>query len=73
MTKKSKDHKAKRDHHDAGKSSQGEGSHSASSHTQKDLGASLTGGSKSKNGCFPKLVMLLLPFVVAGSYLYLSS
>jgi hypothetical protein len=29
--------------------------------------------SKSKDGCFPKLSMLLLPFVAAGAYFFLRS
>ena len=33
----------------------------------------MNGGSKSKNGCFPKVFMLLLPFIAVGSYLFLRS
>lgn len=28
----------------------------------------LTGGTKSKSGCLPKLFMILLPFTAAGAY-----
>jgi hypothetical protein len=31
----------------------------------------LTEGNKSKNGCFPKLLMLLLPCMAVGAYLFL--
>ena len=30
------------------------------------------GGKKSKDGCFPKLFMLVLPFVAAAAYLFLK-
>jgi hypothetical protein len=30
-------------------------------------------GSKSKDGCLPKLFMLLLPFIAVGTYLFLKS
>jgi hypothetical protein len=33
----------------------------------------MAGGNKSKNGCFPKLFMLLLPFMAVGAYLFLRS
>jgi hypothetical protein len=33
----------------------------------------MAGGNKSKSGCFPKLFMLLLPFVAVGAYLSLRS
>ena len=32
-------------------------------------GKSLASGGKTKNGCFPKLFLLLLPFLAAGSFL----
>lgn len=31
----------------------------------------MDGGNAPKNGCFPKLFMLLLPFVAAGTYFFL--
>jgi hypothetical protein len=37
---------------------------------QKDQG-NMPKDSKSKNGCFPKLFILLLPFIAAGAYLLL--
>ena len=30
-------------------------------------------GNKSKSGCFPKLLMLLLPFTAVAAYLFLGS
>jgi hypothetical protein len=33
----------------------------------------LAGGKKSKDGCLPKVFMLLLPFVAVGAYFFLSS
>jgi len=33
----------------------------------------LAEGSRSKNGCFPKLFMLCLPFTAVGAYLFLRS
>jgi hypothetical protein len=30
-------------------------------------------GNNSRNGCFPKLFMLLLPFMAVGTYLLLRS
>ncbi len=33
----------------------------------------LGGGKKSKDGCLPKLFMLLLPFMAFGAYFFLNS
>jgi hypothetical protein len=33
----------------------------------------MSGGKKSKDGCLPKVFMLLLPFVAVGAYFFLSS
>jgi hypothetical protein len=34
-----------------------------------DIGKKLTGGAKNaKKGCFPKLLMLFLPFMAVGAY-----
>jgi len=33
----------------------------------------IAGGNKSKSGCFPKFLMLLLPFMAIGAYLFLRS
>jgi len=33
----------------------------------------MAGGNKSKNGCFPKLLILVLPIMVLGAYLFLRS
>ena len=33
----------------------------------------LSGGKKSKNGCFPKLFMLLLPIAAVAAYFFLGS
>lgn len=33
----------------------------------------LAGGKKSKDGCFPKLFMLALPFMAVGAYFFLRS
>jgi hypothetical protein len=34
---------------------------------------SLSGSKKSKNGCFPKLFMLLLPIAAGAAYFFLNS
>ena len=33
----------------------------------------MAGGKKSKNGCFPKLFILALPFMAVGAYFFLGS
>jgi hypothetical protein len=33
----------------------------------------LSGGKKSKDGCLPKVFMLLLPFAGVGAYIFLHS
>jgi hypothetical protein len=40
---------------------------------QKIKEKKLAEGNKSKNGCSPKLLMLLLPFIGAGAYFLLRS
>ena len=37
-----------------------------------NIGKSM-GGSKPKDGCLPKLFMLLLPFAAVGAYFFLKS
>ena len=36
-------------------------------------GTSLPGGKETKKGCFPKVLMLLLPLMTAGAYFFLRS
>ena len=33
----------------------------------------MAGGKKSRNGCFPKLFILALPFMAVGAYFFLGS
>jgi len=49
-----------------------EGSGNRSDYRQQIREKKLAGGSK-KNGCFPKLFMLVLPFIAVGAYLFLRS
>ena len=49
-----------------------ENSGEASGYQQKIRGKKLAEGNK-KSGCFPKLFMLLLPFMALGTYLLLRS
>ena len=52
------------------KRSQEEGSDNGSNYRQQIREKRLAEGNK-KNGCFPKLFMLLLPFAAVGTYLFL--
>ena len=49
-----------------------EGSGNRSDYRQQIREKKLAGGSK-KNGCFPKLFMLVLPFIAVVTYLFLGS
>jgi hypothetical protein len=50
-----------------------DGFNNVSGYGQKEQGKMMKEGSKSKDGCLPKLFMLLLPFITAGAYLLLRS
>jgi hypothetical protein len=57
----------------AAKADRQEGADDRSGYRQKIREKKMTEGSKSKNGCFPKLFMLILPFIAAGTYFFLRS
>jgi len=44
-----------------------------SDYRQKIRAKKLAEGNKSKKGCSPKLLMLLLPFIAVGAYFFLIS
>lgn len=44
-----------------------------SDYAEKMRGIKIEQGSKAKNGCFPKLFMMLLPFITVAAYLFLRS
>jgi hypothetical protein len=75
MPKKNKPKKE----HQGSSSSQGHAQGSAGNGEHSDAGNSWMKspkqggipGIKSKNGCFPKALMLLMPFIVFGAYLFL--
>jgi hypothetical protein len=55
------------------KKGQGAGSGNDNGFWKKGQGEGLTAGSKPKDGCLPKLFMLLLQFIAVGTYLVLRS
>ncbi len=55
-----------------GKVISGSGTSTSSDDNAFDGVRSLSGGKKSKNGCFPKLFMLLLPIVAGVAYFFLG-
>ena len=48
------------------------GSDDISGYRQKIHEKKRAEGSKSRNGCFPKFLMLLLPLAAIGAYLFLG-
>ena len=56
----------------ARKANRADGSGNMSDYRQQIRGKKLAEGNK-KNGCFPKLFMLVLPFIAVGAYLFLGS
>jgi hypothetical protein len=66
--------KAQQQGHHGEKSAERQGAHQAlSGYRQKIRARKMVAGNKAKSGCFPKLLMLFLPFMAVGSYLFLSS
>ena len=76
MPKKSA-HKAKREsssmNHGAQDHGHGKAASSAGASWKKTTGKGKAAGNNAKNGCFPKLLTLLLPFVAVGAYFLLRS
>jgi hypothetical protein len=48
-----------------------EGANNAGGYGQKEQGQMMKEGSKTKDGCLPKLFMLLMPFIAVGAYFFL--
>jgi len=76
MPKKPESHKANKGwslmQRRARKARREEGPGNKSDYRQKIQEKKLVAGAK-KNGCFPKLFMLALPFIAVGTYLFLGS
>ena len=75
MAKKSENHNSNRaassKQRHTQKQDRDEGSDNISGYRQKIYENKKAEGNKSKNGCFPKMFMLLLPFTAVGAYLFL--
>jgi len=77
MPKKSAAHKSMKSSpsksHGAQSQGKGKASGSAGGSWKKVSGPGMAGGNKTKDGCFPKLLTLLLPFIAIGAYFFLRS
>jgi hypothetical protein len=77
MPKKSADHKANKKSRSMQrrerKSGRGEKPGKGGDARKMNPGKSMAEGGKSKDGCFPKLFMFLLPFLAAGTYFFLRA
>ena len=77
MPKKTAAHKANKEsrstQHRARKPSQGEKPGKGRDSGNKIQEIKIAEAVKSRDGCFPKLSMLFLPFVAAGVYLFLRA
>lgn len=72
MPKKSESHKENKGWgRRSRKAGRGEGSGNNSDYRQQIRAKKMTAGSK-KNGCLPKLFLLVLPFIAVGAYLFLG-
>ena len=55
--------------HDSHRQGDGKESRKGEGSRKKVTGKSLASGGKTKDGCFPRLLLLILPFLAAGSFL----